>query len=46
MQQCNDLKIFNQASRVVLSILLRQAAQKIEEIEKQRLDKVSRWREA
>ena len=45
MQQCNDLKIFNQASRIVLSILLKEAALKIEEIEQELLDKVSRWRE-
>ena len=45
MQQCNDLKIFNQASRIVLSILLKEAALEIEAIENQRIDKVSRWRE-
>ena len=45
MQQCNDLKIFNQASRIVLSMLLKEAALKIEEIEKERIDKVSRWRQ-
>ena len=45
MQQCNDLQIYNQASRMVLSILLRQAALKIEQIVALRLDKVRRWRE-
>ncbi len=45
MQQCNELKIFNQVSRIVLSILLTEAALKIEAIEKERLDKVSRWRD-
>ena len=45
MQQCNDLDIFNQASRTVLSILLRQIEQMNEEIELSRIDKVRRWRD-
>ena len=44
MQQCNDLHIFNQASRIVLSILLRQTKQTNEQIELSRIDKVHRWR--
>ena len=45
MQQCSDLRIYNQASKMVLSILLRQAALKIEQIVVLLLDKVRRWRE-
>ena len=44
MQQCNDLHIFNQASRRVLTILLRQCEQTNEQIELSRIDKVLRWR--
>ena len=44
MQQCNDLDIFNQASRTVLSILLRQTEETNEQIELSRIDKVSRRR--
>ena len=44
MQQCNDLDIFNQALRIVLSILLRQTEQTNEQIELSRIDKVHRWR--
>ena len=44
MQQCNDLHIFNQASRIVLSILLRQTERMNEQIELSRIDKVRCWR--
>ena len=45
MQQFNDLHIINQASRIVLSILLRQTEQTNEQIEVSRIDKVRRWRD-
>ena len=45
MQQFNYLHIFNQASRIVLSILLRQTEQMNKQIELSRFDKVRRWRD-